>query len=317
MKVRLHAGAATLPTGARSGAARTSRSIPRMRRASPRARRRSSAFSRAASPSMGSTPASASSRACASPTRISRRLQRNIVLSHAAGRRRADAGRRRAADDGAETRLARPRRLGRTAARRSRSSRRCWSAASSPVVPAQGSVGASGDLAPLAHMAGGDDRRRRGAASAASACRPPRRSRAAGLAPVELGPKEGLALLNGTQFSTAHALAGLFEAERAISLGAGRPARCRPTPRAAPTRRSIRAFTPCAAIAARSRSPAALRALMAGSAIRASHLTGDDARAGPLLPALPAAGDGRLSRSAAPGGARRSPTRPTASPTIR
>src|SRR5207244_5380868 len=36
----------------------------------------------------------------------------------------------------------------------------------------------------------------------------------AGLAPVVLGPKEGLALLNGTQFSTAYALAGLFEAER-------------------------------------------------------------------------------------------------------
>ena len=36
----------------------------------------------------------------------------------------------------------------------------------------------------------------------------------AGLAPVALGPKEGLALLNGTQFSTANALAGLFEAER-------------------------------------------------------------------------------------------------------
>ena len=47
---------------------------------------------------------------------------------------------------------------------------------------------------------------------------------------------------------------------------------------------------------------AALRALMAGSAIRASHLVGDRARAGPLLPALPAAGDGRLPRSPAPGG---------------
>ncbi len=38
--------------------------------------------------------------------------------------------------------------------------------------------------------------------------------REAGLAPLTLGPKEGLALLNGTQFSTAYALAGLFEAER-------------------------------------------------------------------------------------------------------
>ena len=44
-------------------------------------------------------------------------------------------------------------------------------------------------------------------------CPPPRRCAEAGLAPLALGPKEGLALLNGTQFSTAYALAGLFEAE--------------------------------------------------------------------------------------------------------
>lgn len=83
-----------------------------------------------------------------------------------------------------------------------------------PVVPAQGSVGASGDLAPLAHMAAvmigaaeaDYDGRRMGGAEALAA---------AGLAPVELGPKEGLALINGTQFSTAFALAGLFMAWRA------------------------------------------------------------------------------------------------------
>jgi histidine ammonia-lyase len=82
-----------------------------------------------------------------------------------------------------------------------------------PVVPAQGSVGASGDLAPLAHMTAamigvGDmivDGLTVPAAQALSD---------AGLAPLQLGPKEGLALLNGTQFSTAYALAGLFEAER-------------------------------------------------------------------------------------------------------
>jgi len=82
-----------------------------------------------------------------------------------------------------------------------------------PVVPAQGSVGASGDLAPLAHMTAamigvGDifvgDRRMAAADALAEA----------GLAPLTLGPKEGLALLNGTQFSTAYALAALFEAER-------------------------------------------------------------------------------------------------------
>jgi histidine ammonia-lyase len=83
-----------------------------------------------------------------------------------------------------------------------------------PVVPAQGSVGASGDLAPLAHMAAVmigegeavfNGQRLTGAQALASA----------GLAPITLGPKEGLALINGTQFSTAHALAGLFQANRA------------------------------------------------------------------------------------------------------
>ena len=79
-----------------------------------------------------------------------------------------------------------------------------------PIIPVQGSVGASGDLAPLAHMAlvmigegkarfdgmqidGGDALKQ------------------AGLQPVTLGPKEGLALINGTQFSTACALAAWFE----------------------------------------------------------------------------------------------------------
>ncbi len=82
-----------------------------------------------------------------------------------------------------------------------------------PVIPSQGSVGASGDLAPLAHMAAvligegeavsGGQRMDGGAAL-----------KAAGLGPVELGPKEGLALLNGTQVSTALALYGLFALER-------------------------------------------------------------------------------------------------------
>ena len=81
-----------------------------------------------------------------------------------------------------------------------------------PVVPSQGSVGASGDLAPLAHMAAamigvGDARVGERIAPAAAALAE------AGLAPIALAPKEGLALLNGTQFSTANALIGLFEAE--------------------------------------------------------------------------------------------------------
>ena len=82
-----------------------------------------------------------------------------------------------------------------------------------PVIPAQGSVGASGDLAPLAHMAAamigeGDVFTPTGRRHASEALF------LANIEPLELGPKEGLALLNGTQFSTAHALAALFEAER-------------------------------------------------------------------------------------------------------
>lgn len=83
-----------------------------------------------------------------------------------------------------------------------------------PVIPAQGSVGASGDLAPLAHMAAamiGE-----GEAVFAGETLAGREALArAGLRPVVLGPKEGLALINGTQFSTAYALAGLFDGWRA------------------------------------------------------------------------------------------------------
>ena len=89
-----------------------------------------------------------------------------------------------------------------------------------PVVPAQGSVGASGDLAPLAHMAavmiGTGEVFCAGERMDAVAG-----LEKAGLAPLVLGAKEGLALLNGTQFSTANALAGLFEAGIVVSTGAG------------------------------------------------------------------------------------------------
>lgn len=142
-----------------------------------------------------------------------------------------------------------------------------------PVVPAQGSVGASGDLAPLAHMAAamigvgevfvGETR-----LPAAEALTQ------AGLAPLTLGPKEGLALLNGTQFSTAYALAGLFEAERlhatalvtgALSTEAAKGSDTPFDPRIHALRRHRGQIE----------TAEALRGLMAGSAIRASHLEGD------------------------------------------
>ncbi|KXU82540.1 histidine ammonia-lyase [Paraburkholderia monticola] len=81
-----------------------------------------------------------------------------------------------------------------------------------PCIPSKGSVGASGDLAPLAHMTSmliglGDARVRGERVSALEGLR------YAGLEPLQLGPKEGLAFLNGTQVSTALALVGLFAAE--------------------------------------------------------------------------------------------------------
>ena len=85
-----------------------------------------------------------------------------------------------------------------------------------PCVPAQGSVGASGDLAPLAHLSlpllGLGAVRRHGE------IRPAAEALAQeGMAPLELGPKEGLALINGTQVSTALALAALFELEQVFA----------------------------------------------------------------------------------------------------
>jgi histidine ammonia-lyase len=142
-----------------------------------------------------------------------------------------------------------------------------------PVIPSQGSVGASGDLAPLAHLAAamiGVGEAIVGGArlSAMDALNK------VGLAPITLGPKEGLALLNGTQFSTACALAGLFDVETvfqsalvsgALSTEAAKGSDTPFDPRVHELRRH-RGQIECAA---------ALRSLMAGSRIRASHLVGD------------------------------------------
>jgi len=143
-----------------------------------------------------------------------------------------------------------------------------------PLVPRQGSVGASGDLAPLAHMAAamlgvGELLTPEGRMPAGAALR------RHGLQPLALGPKEGLALLNGTQFSTAYALAALFAAgdllgaaliTGALSTEAARGSDTPFDPR-------LQALKPHAG---QRECAATLRTLMAGSAIRASHLTGDD-----------------------------------------
>lgn len=87
-----------------------------------------------------------------------------------------------------------------------------------PVIPSKGSVGASGDLAPLAHLSAlllgvGEARVGDLTVSATDALA------SAGLEPLTMGPKEGLALLNGTQVSTALALRGLFQAEDLCAAG--------------------------------------------------------------------------------------------------
>ena len=143
-----------------------------------------------------------------------------------------------------------------------------------PVIPSQGSVGASGDLAPLAHMAAvmigegeawfKDDRM---AAKNALA--------AAGLKPITLGPKEGLGLINGTQVSTALALTGLFDAWRALqgALIAGALSTDAAMGSAAPFRSEIHAVR-----GHQGQIDAAkfLRAVMEGSEIRESHRADDD-----------------------------------------
>ncbi|AQT79904.1 histidine ammonia-lyase [Mycolicibacterium litorale] len=87
-----------------------------------------------------------------------------------------------------------------------------------PVIPSQGSVGASGDLAPLAHLAGammGEGRVRIDGVSYEAV----EGLAKAGLTPVVLGPKEAVALLNGVQASTAIALRGLIGAEAVFNAG--------------------------------------------------------------------------------------------------
>ncbi len=142
-----------------------------------------------------------------------------------------------------------------------------------PSIPCQGSVGASGDLAPLAHLTAammgiGEISMSGKKVPAATALS------AAGLRPLVLGPKEGLALLNGTQFSTAWALAGLFETHRVFNtaLVAG----------ALSTEAAKGSDTPFDARIHEARRhgcqievAATLRALMEGSQIRASHLHND------------------------------------------
>ncbi|MCY1323611.1 Histidine ammonia-lyase [compost metagenome] len=143
-----------------------------------------------------------------------------------------------------------------------------------PVIPEKGSVGASGDLAPLAHMAAvmmghGEaffEGRRMSGAEALSA---------AALTPVVLAAKEGLALINGTQTSTALALAGLFRAHRAAqaALITGAMSTDAAMGSSAPFHPDIHTLR---GHRGQIDTAATLRTLLAGSAIRESHIEGDE-----------------------------------------
>jgi histidine ammonia-lyase len=143
-----------------------------------------------------------------------------------------------------------------------------------PVIPEKGSVGASGDLAPLAHMTAamiGE-----GEAYFAGKRMPARNALAeAGLAPIRLAAKEGLALINGTQVSTALALAGLFRAHRAANaaLVTGAMSTDAAMGSSAPFHAEIHRLR---GHAGQIDTAAALRSLLEGSQIRDSHLEGDE-----------------------------------------
>ncbi|MES2142931.1 MAG: histidine ammonia-lyase [Pseudomonadota bacterium] len=142
-----------------------------------------------------------------------------------------------------------------------------------PLIPAQGSVGASGDLAPLAHMAAvmighGQATFENIILSGSEALVK------AGLIQITLGPKEGLALINGTQFSTAYALAGLWGGWRAaqnalVTSALSTDAIMGSTAPLEPEIHALRGHR------GQIEAAATIRSLLDGSVIRASHLESD------------------------------------------
>lgn len=142
-----------------------------------------------------------------------------------------------------------------------------------PVIPSQGSVGASGDLAPLAHMTavliGEGQAEFNGSVMDGAAA-----LAAAGLHPIQLGPKEGLAFINGTQFSTAFALSGLFGAWDAaqaalVTSALSTDAIMGSTAPLQPEIHDLRGHR------GQVEAAATMRGLLGGSEIRESHREGD------------------------------------------
>ena len=149
----------------------------------------------------------------------------------------------------------------------------CLAKGVTPVIPSQGSVGASGDLAPLAHMTAtligeGEAHFEGDRLPSAEALKK------AGLEPVTLGPKEGLGLINGTQVSTAFALIGLFGALRMaeaclVTASLSTDAIMGSTAPLLPEIHALRGHRGQIEVAG------AMRDLMDGSEIRESHREGD------------------------------------------
>jgi histidine ammonia-lyase len=142
-----------------------------------------------------------------------------------------------------------------------------------PRIPSKGSVGASGDLAPLAHLAcvliGIGEARVNGNIVSAQAA-----LQEAGLEPMTLAPKEGLALLNGTQVSTALALAAVFRTENVLAAALTSGALASDAIKGSDTPfdkriQRVRGHGGQIAVAG------VLRELMHGSEIRASHVECD------------------------------------------
>ena len=206
------------------------------------------------------------------PPRDTAQLQRNLILSHCCG----------VGDplDAPTTRLMMALKLlslGRGASgirwETAKLIEDCLVSGVTPVIPSQGSVGASGDLAPLAHMAAtliGEGE------AVFEGERSPSRDALdrAGLAPVELGPKEGLGLINGTQFSTACALVGWWGAMRNLETAVA--VSCLSTDAimgsTAPLRPALHALR---GHAGQIDVAHAMRSVMEGSEIRESHREGD------------------------------------------
>lgn len=142
-----------------------------------------------------------------------------------------------------------------------------------PCIPEKGSVGASGDLAPLAHLAsvliGVGEARVNGTVVPAQIA-----LKEAGIEPITLAPKEGLALLNGTQVSTALALAAAFRTENVIAAALAAGAMSSDAIKGSDTPfdkriQNVRGHGGQIAVAS------VLRQLMHGSEIRASHVACD------------------------------------------